>query len=48
MDCVFGLGLLQDYVVEFDYLAPRLRIFGAANFQPAATAVAIPCLKSLL
>jgi hypothetical protein len=42
MDCVFGLGLLQDYVVEFDYLTPRLRIFEAANFKASATAVAVP------
>ena len=42
MDCVFGLGLLQDYVVEFDYLTPRLRIFEAANFKASTTAVAVP------
>jgi hypothetical protein len=39
MDCVFGLGLLQDYVVEFDYLTPALRILNADTFRPSPTAV---------
>jgi hypothetical protein len=32
MDCVFGLGLLHDYVVEFDYVTP-------ARHSPAAVSL---------
>ena len=42
MDCVFGLGLLHDYVVEFDYLTPALRIFNADTFRPSPDAVSLP------
>lgn len=34
MDCVLGLGLLRDYVVQFDYVTPALRIFDADRFRP--------------
>ena len=42
IDCVFGLGLLQDYVVEFDYETPRLRILDGRGFRPGADGVVIP------
>jgi hypothetical protein len=41
MDCVFGLGLLHDYIVEFDYVTPTLRIFSPDTFQPSATAISL-------
>jgi hypothetical protein len=42
MDCVLGLGLLQDHVVQFDYAKPELRVFEAASFQPPPKATAVP------
>jgi PDZ domain-containing protein len=42
MDCVFGLGLLHNYVVEFDYLTPALRIFNADTFRQSPAAVSLP------
>lgn len=42
MDCVFGLGLLQDYVVQFDYVTPALRIFNAGMFRPPPAATSLP------
>jgi hypothetical protein len=42
MDCVFGLGLLQDQIVQFDYTKPELRIYSPAAFRPPSDAVAIP------
>jgi hypothetical protein len=42
MDCVFGLGILQDHVAQFDYAKPELRLFEAASFQPPARATALP------
>src|SRR5262249_24428814 len=42
MDCVLGLGLLQDYVVEFDYETPRLRIFDAQTFTPPSGVAPLP------
>ncbi|MFA5908078.1 MAG: PDZ domain-containing protein [Vicinamibacterales bacterium] len=41
MDCVMGLALLQDYVVEFDYLGARLRIFDAKSFRPSSKAAPV-------
>jgi len=42
MDCVMGLGLLADYVVQFDYLTPSVRIFDAGAYRPSRTATAVP------
>ena len=42
MDCVFGLGILQDHVAQFDYAKPELRLFEAGSFQPPPRAVAVP------
>ena len=33
---------MQDYVAQFDYAKPELRLFEAASFHPPAKAVAIP------
>ena len=42
MDCVFGLGILQDHVAQFDYAKPELRLFEAGSFQPPPKATAVP------
>lgn len=42
MDCVLGLGILQNHVAQFDYAKPELRLFEAASFQPSAKATALP------
>ena len=42
MDCVFGVGILQDHVAQFDYAKPELRLFEAASFQPSSKATAVP------
>jgi hypothetical protein len=41
MDCVFGLGILQDHVAQFDYAKPELRLFEAGSFQPPPKAAAV-------
>lgn len=42
MDCVLGLGILQDYIAQFDYAKPELRLFEPASFQPPPNATAMP------
>jgi hypothetical protein len=42
IDCVLGLGLLREYVIEFDYVTPAVRIFATAPFRAPPTGVAIP------
>jgi hypothetical protein len=42
IDCIFGLGLLQEYAIEFDYTIPAVRLVPATAFRAAATAVAVP------
>ena len=42
INCVFGLGLLPDAIVEFDYAAPAVRVMAPADFHPSAAAIAIP------
>jgi hypothetical protein len=42
IDCVFGVGLLQEYAVEFDYTAPRLRIFKGGTAIAAAGVLTLP------
>ena len=41
-ECVFGLGILQDYIAQFDYRTPELRLFTRDAFQQSPRAVAIP------
>lgn len=41
MDCVFGLGILEHHVAQFDYAKPELTLFEAASFRPAPTATAL-------
>jgi hypothetical protein len=42
MDCVFGIGLLRDYIVQFDYTTPEVRFFALLGFKPSPRAVSIP------
>jgi hypothetical protein len=42
IDCVLGLGLLPEYAIEFDYLAPSVRLIPSARFRAAAAAVSVP------
>jgi len=42
IDCVLGLGLLPEYAVEFDYLAPSVRLIPTSEFHPASAATSIP------
>jgi hypothetical protein len=42
MDCVFGLGILQNHVAQFDYAKPELRLFETGSFQASPKAVAVP------
>ena len=42
MDCVLGLGILQDHVAQFDYAKPELRLFEAGSFQPPPKAALVP------
>jgi len=42
MDCVMGLSLLKDYVVEVDYVTPQVRLFRAGQFRPDSTTRSIP------
>ena len=42
IECVLGLGLLSEYAIEFDYVAPSVRLIPTAQFQPAAAAVSVP------
>ena len=42
MECIFGLGILQDYIAQFDYSRPELRLFSRDAFQPSPRAVAVP------
>lgn len=42
IDCVFGLGILQNYVAQFDYAKPELRLFEAGSFRPPAKAASVP------
>jgi hypothetical protein len=42
MDCVLGLGILQDHVAQFDYAKPELRLYERASFQPPPKASLLP------
>ena len=40
--CVFGTELLDRFVVEIDYLTPRVRLFAAGGYAAPARAVKLP------
>jgi hypothetical protein len=42
IDCVFDLGLLPEYAIEFDYLSPSVRLIPTSRFRPSAAAVSVP------
>lgn len=42
IECVFGLGILQNYVAQFDYAKPELRLFEAGSFRPPSKAALVP------
>lgn len=42
MDCVLGLGILQNHVAQYDYAKPELRLFEAGSFQAPQKATAVP------
>lgn len=42
IDCVLGLGLLQDYAAEFDYMTPSLRLFSTGGYTPPPGAIGLP------
>lgn len=42
IECYLGLGVLREYVVELDYVAPRLRFFDARTFRPRSGAHLVP------
>jgi membrane-associated protease RseP (regulator of RpoE activity) len=44
MDCVFGVALLRQFIVEFDYVMPRLTLRDRATYRPPAGTEAIPLL----
>jgi hypothetical protein len=44
MDCVMGVALLRQFVVEFDHMTPRLTLYERAGYRPPAGAEAIPLL----
>jgi hypothetical protein len=44
MDCIIGVALLRQFVVEFDHMAPRLTLYESASYQPPAGAEIIPLL----
>jgi hypothetical protein len=41
-ECLLGLTLLRDYVVELNYIKPHLRLHDPTGFEPPRGAVAIP------
>lgn len=42
MDCVLGTGLLRNYIVEFDYSTPAVRLYDPEQFAPPERAMVIP------
>ena len=42
MDCILGMGLLREYVVEFDYTLPAIRLFNPDTFVPDPKALVVP------
>lgn len=44
MDCIIGVALLRQFVVEIDHMAPRLTLYERAAYRPPSGAEAIPLL----
>jgi hypothetical protein len=44
MDCIIGAGLLRQYVIEFDYVKPRIRLHERASYKPSGRAVEVPLI----
>jgi PDZ domain-containing protein len=44
MDCIMGVALLRQFVVEFDHMTPRLTLYERAGYRPPPGAEAIPLL----
>jgi hypothetical protein len=44
MDCIMGVALLRQFVVEFDHMRPRLTLHPRAAYQPPAGAARVPLL----
>jgi hypothetical protein len=42
MDCVMGASLLQDYVVQFDYVTPAVRLLDPNRFKRDPNAFSLP------
>ncbi len=40
--CIFGTAILEQFVVEVDFLAPAVRLYRAESFQPSPQAVSVP------
>ena len=44
MECVFGTALLRRYVMEIDYVQPRVRLFAPGTFTPPAGVEHVPLI----
>jgi hypothetical protein len=44
MDCIVGVALLRQFVVEFDHITPQLTLYERAAYRPPAGTEAIPLL----
>lgn len=44
MDCIIGVALLRQFVVEFDHMRPRLTLHPRAAYQPPRGAARVPLL----
>jgi membrane-associated protease RseP (regulator of RpoE activity) len=44
MDCIFGVALLRQFVVEFDHMRPRLTLHRRSTYQPPPGAARVPLL----
>jgi PDZ domain len=44
MDCVIGVALLRQFVVEFDHMTPRLTLYERASYRAPAGAETVPLL----
>jgi hypothetical protein len=44
MDCIFGVALLHQFVVEFDYVRPALTLYDPSGFQPSPGTERVPLI----
>jgi len=44
MDCILGVALLRQFVVEFEHMTPRLTLYERAAYRPPAGTETIPLL----